>query len=209
MREELSGMAKAAANAVLTVPRESRNQEVGMGADGTPTKFVDKVAEDSILSYLDEHDVQANFLSEEIGLNIVSGDEFYAGKGKGAYLDDQRISVNDPGDNKPVLMAYMGSHASKDTHGVISRFRRVRSLGAASLDLCAVAAGQADAYYLNFQPADRSLRIMDIAAGVLILREAGGEAYDLGGNVLNMPLSLKVRENVMAVGSKAILEMML
>ena len=85
----------------------------------------------------------------------------------------------------------------------------MRSLGAASLDLCAVAAGQADAYYLNFQPADRSLRVMDIAAGVLILREAGGEAYDIVGNVLNMPLSLMVRENVMAVGSRAVLEMML
>lgn len=256
MKEELLGMAMAAADAVLAVPIQDRGQDIAMGADGTPTTFVDKVAEDTILDFIDKNDVRANFLSEEAGFidrgcekilvvdpldgtfnafrglpfysvsvalgierladleeavvhNIASGDVFYAKKGGGAYLNGERLKVNEPVGNKEVLMAYMGSHAALETYKIASRFRRVRCMGVASLDICAVAAGQADAYYLNFQPADRSLRVMDIAAGVLILREAGGEAYDLVGNILDMPLSLKVRENIIAVGSKAMLELML
>ena len=108
-----------------------------------------------------------------------------------------------------MLMAYMGSSASPRTYELAARFRRVRALGAASLDLCAVAAGMADAYYLEYLPPERSLRIMDIAAGVLILREAGGEAYTPNtpkGEILDMPLSLDVRKNIMAVGSDKVLE---
>ena len=109
-------------------------------------------------------------------------------------------------------MVYMGSHASRRTYDLAGKFRRVRALGAASLDICAVATGQADAYYLEYLPAERSLRIMDIAAGVLILREAGGEAFtpmDMNtqkSEILDMPLSLDVRKNIMAVGSRKILE---
>ena len=105
-------------------------------------------------------------------------------------------------------MAYMGSNASPRTYELAARFRRVRALGAASLDLCAVASGMADAYYLEYLPAERSLRIMDIAAGVLILREAGGEAYTPKGEILDMPLSLDVRKNIMAIGSEKVLEVL-
>ncbi len=249
-------MARAAAEAVRSVPLEDRGREVAMGADGTPTSLVDKVAEDAILEYLDEKNIMISVLSEEaefidrgsedvlvidpvdgtynagrgipfysvsiargknnlddieegIVLNIASGDVFYAAKGGGAFLNDKRIRVNDLAGKKPVLMVYLGSHASPRTYEVASKYRRVRCLGAASLDLCAVASGQADAYFLDFQPASRSLRIMDIAAGVLILREAGGEVYDTVGNVLDMPLSLEQRTNVMAVGPNEVLEMML
>jgi len=255
MKEDLIGMAKAASEAIKKVPLEERGREVAMGADGTPTSLVDKVAEDSILKFLEDNGIADNFLSEEAGwidngseytlvvdpvdgtynasrgipffsvsiargksrlgdlvegivLNVVSDDVFYAEKGKGAFLNDKRLHVNES-NGKPVLMTYLGSNASPRTYDIASRFRRVRALGAASLDLCAVAGGQADAYYLDFQPASRSLRVMDIAAGILILREAGGEAYDIVGNILDMPLSLDVRTNVMAVGSNPILELML
>ena len=251
-------MARLVTKKVMAVPIDQRGRKVAMGADGTDTSYIDKVAEDAIIEYMDQNDVQANLLSEEAGfldrgfdevlvidpvdgtynavrgipffsisiakgkkmlsdlteglvMNMVSGDVYYAEKGKGAFLNNQQIHVHEP-ENGMVLMAYMGSNASQRTYELATKFRRVRALGAASLDLCAVAAGQADAYYLEYLPAERSLRIMDIAAGVLILREAGGEAYCPSeepipkGEILDMPLSLDVRKNIMAIGSDKVLE---
>ena len=252
MNSEIIDMARLVTKKVMAIPMEDRGKKVAMGADGTDTSYIDKVAEDAILEFMDQKDVQANLLSEEAGfvdrgfddvlvidpvdgtynasrgipffsisvargnkiladlteglvMNMVSGDIYYAEKGKGAFLNNQPINVREP-ENGLVLMAYMGSNASPRTYELAARFRRVRALGAASLDLCAVASGMADAYYLEYLPAERSLRIMDIAAGVLILREAGGEAYTPKGEILDMPLSLDVRKNIMAIGSEKVLE---
>jgi myo-inositol-1(or 4)-monophosphatase len=59
---------------------------------------------------------------------------------------------------------------------VIPRVRDIRRMGAASLDLCAVACGRADAYY------ERGLKPWDVAAGVLIAQEAGAVVTDLNGD---------------------------
>jgi myo-inositol-1(or 4)-monophosphatase len=58
---------------------------------------------------------------------------------------------------------------------VIPYVRDIRRMGAASLDLCAVAAGRADGYY------ERGLNPWDYAAGVLIAQEAGAVVTDLEG----------------------------
>jgi fructose-1,6-bisphosphatase/inositol monophosphatase family enzyme len=261
MTHELLDMARFVTRNVMAQPPEKWGGNVGMGADGTPTSYIDRVAEDAVLEFMEQNDVQANLLSEEAGFidrgfdevlvidpvdgtynairglpffsisiarggktladvseglvfNMVSGDYHHAEKGMGAFLNGQPIHTRKP-ESDMVLMAYMGSSASPRTYELAARFRRVRALGAASLDLCAVASGMADAYYLEYIPAERSLRIMDIAAGVLILREAGGEAYCPNGKnntqnneILDMPLSLDVRKNIMAVGSNSVLEAM-
>ncbi len=254
MNQELLDMAKLVTKKVLAVPQKDRGKQVAMGADGTPTSYIDKVAEDAILEFMDQKNIQANLLSEEAGfidrgfdqvlvidpvdgtynavrgipffsisiargrktladieegivLNMVSGDVYHAEKGKGAFLNEQPIHTREP-ENGMVLMAYMGSSASPRTYELAQKFRRVRALGAASLDLCAVAAGAADAYYMEHLDSEQGLRIMDIAAGVLILREAGGESYTPKGKILDMPLSLELRKNIMAVNSDKVLEMM-
>jgi len=53
---------------------EEGGRVIGMGADGTPTKYIDKVAEDIIISYLKEHGLCKTLISEEIG-NISIGGE--------------------------------------------------------------------------------------------------------------------------------------
>ncbi|BEP13726.1 inositol monophosphatase family protein [Acidothermaceae bacterium B102] len=58
---------------------------------------------------------------------------------------------------------------------VIPHVRDIRRMGAASLDLCAVAAGRADGYY------ERGLNPWDVAAGVLIAQEAGAVVTDIDG----------------------------
>ena len=58
---------------------------------------------------------------------------------------------------------------------VISSFRDIRRMGAASVDLCSVASGRVDAYY------EKGMNTWDYAAGVLIAAEAGATVEDLQG----------------------------
>ena len=57
----------------------------------------------------------------------------------------------------------------------MSKVSGIRRMGAASLDLVYVAAGRFDGYW------EKNLKIMDIAAGSLIVREAGGSVTDFDG----------------------------
>jgi myo-inositol-1(or 4)-monophosphatase len=61
----------------------------------------------------------------------------------------------------------------------VGRARAVRRLGSAALDLCYVAAGRMDGFW------EQDLKPWDIAAGALILREAGGKATDFAGNTFS------------------------
>lgn len=106
--------------------------------------------------------------------NPVSGEVFSASAGAGAWLGDQRL--RGPRD-VPVSRAVVGTGFGYDAGrrarqievaaGVLPRVADIRRLGAASLDLCFVAAGRLDAYF------EAGLNPWDWAAGALIAREAG------------------------------------
>jgi fructose-1,6-bisphosphatase/inositol monophosphatase family enzyme len=82
-------------------------------------------------------------------------------------------------------------------------------MGCASLEMCLVAQGSAQAHYMNCTNHSRMIRIVDIAASCLILREAGGEVVDLKGGKLDMELSLDDRKNFLAYGDPRIRELVL
>jgi len=254
MKEELLEMAKSVRSAVMAVPLEARGRTLAMGADGTPTSHIDKVAEDVIIKFMEERALPLNLLSEEAGfiergfsetlvadpvdgtfnasagipfysvslavgkssladlteglvMNLVTGDTFQASKGNGAFLNGAPIRVKEPGRDK-VLMAYIGTSALPHTYEVASRFRRVRCLGAVSLEICAIAAGQADAFFIEYAQVEKRPRVVDIAAAMLILREAGGQAFDGNREILDMPFSLEARKNMIVAGSDSALELM-
>ncbi len=139
--------------------------------------------------------------------NLVSGATYYASKGNGAYLGKNRLRVRryDPEDT--LFTVYLSKNAHRNAHAVASRARRVRNLGAASLDMCLVACGAADVYYMNSTAKLAELRVVDIAASALILREAGGEVVDLGMERLDMPFDAKMRSNLIAYGDPKVLEL--
>jgi len=110
--------------------------------------------------------------------------EFYfAEAGGGAFLNDRRIRVSGRRALADCLFAtgipYMG-HGSADSDAlflnemkaVMQSSSGVRRFGAASLDLAFVAAGRYDGFW------ERDLKIWDIAAGILLVREAGGLVSD-------------------------------
>lgn len=132
--------------------------------------------------------------------NLVNGDIYYAEKGKGAALNGKKIATRRFDRPTSLFLAYVGNSTDQATWKFVDFPRRVRSLGCASLEMCHVARGGADGFYFNCTDFSKKMRIVDIAASSLILREAGGEIYDMKGNILDMKFSLADRANFVALG---------
>src|SRR3989449_163075 len=141
-------------------------------------------------------------IEEGLVRDLVSGATYYAAKGQGAKLNGRPIHVQPYAPTDLLFTVYLGSHAHPTADRVARLARRVRSLGAASLDLCLVARGAADLYYMRSAVIDTKLRAVDIAAGTLIVREAGGLVLDLNGRELDLPLESKARTDLVAVGDR-------
>ncbi|HEY2359456.1 MAG TPA: inositol monophosphatase family protein [Phenylobacterium sp.] len=115
--------------------------------------------------------------------NPISNDLFWAEKGKGAFVNDKRLRVAARTRMDEAVLAtgipFMGhgQHATflKELHQVSQRVAGVRRFGSAALDLAWVAAGRYDGYW------ERDLNPWDLAAGVLLVTEAGGRVTDADG----------------------------
>lgn len=115
--------------------------------------------------------------------NIVRDELFWAEKGAGAYLNDRRLRVAGRADMRDALFACGTPFHGKPGHDqavaeiqrVIEKTAGVRRLGSAALDLAYVAAGRFDGYW------ERNLNVWDIAAGAVLVREAGGVVNELDG----------------------------
>ncbi len=134
-------------------------------------------------------------------MNLVSGKSYWAEKGKGAYFEDRRIHTKRTDDEKLSVIS-LGRNVNERTFPLIKNSRRVRSMGCASLEMLLVAEGVADVFVYDYSKSG-VLRIVDIAASSFIVREAGGEVFDLETmKPLNMNLNLVDRKNVLALGDR-------
>lgn len=225
---------------------------LGIGASGDKTYPIDKMAEDIILSGLDESGEALTIVSEEIGIkdikgggkkilidpidgsrnaisgipfyctsiavadgdkvgdielayviNLINGDAFWAEKGKGAFLNSERLSTQK--DDKFYLVAYEAQSPHKDITRIIPLFaesRKTRCLGATALDLSYLAYG-AISVFITPSPS----RSFDFAAGWLIVKEAGGIFTDIKGDPIdNVGISLKRSTPLLASGNKRLHE---
>jgi myo-inositol-1(or 4)-monophosphatase len=110
-------------------------------------------------------------------------ESFFAEKGKGATLNDNRIHVSEQTDvMKSCLVTgfpYTYINMPNGPLEIFERFIRkgvpVRRLGSAAIDLCWVAAGRFDGFY------EHKLEAWDSAAGYLMVVEAGGKVTDFTG----------------------------
>jgi myo-inositol-1(or 4)-monophosphatase len=107
---------------------------------------------------------------------------FYAEKGKGAYLNDTRITVSDRRKFDDSIIAFCHGRDQQSVRRMINAFscikpinNKVRQLGAAALELCYVACGRIDAFFMV------GINPWDVAAGATILKEAGGKVSDFSG----------------------------
>lgn len=141
--------------------------------------------------------------------NLHSGDTYYARRGGGAEMNGHRIAVSKYDRDDSVFLMFDGRDVAPETDRVKALASRVRTMGCASLEMCLVAQGSAQAHYMNCTRRSRMIRIVDIAASCLILREAGGEVVDLQGGKLDMEFSLDDRRNFLAYGDPKVKELVL
>jgi len=160
------------------------------GADKSHTWFIDPL--DGTTNFL--HGLPIFAIS--IGLaregQIVAGlvynpandDMFIAEKGQGAYYNNRRLRVAARRDMADALIGCGVPHIGKakehprfkaELSAVMARAGNIRRLGAAALDLCFVASGSYDGFW------ERNLQPWDIAAGIIIIKEAGGFVTDADG----------------------------
>lgn len=124
------------------------------------------------VAYEDEEGIEVGVV-----MNVRQNELFSAIKGKGAFLNGKRINTYENGDYSKALAILVPphrKHSIMDSYMVKMRrfydyFTDMRSLGSAALSLCYVASSRAACYY------EEALQLYDVAAGVLILTEAGGK----------------------------------
>lgn len=147
----------------------------------------------------------------EFGLvkNLYTADTYYARRGGGAELNGHRIAVSKYVRDDSVFIMFDGRDTAPESEAVKQIPSRVRTMGCASLEMCLVAQGAAQAHYMNCTEFSRMIRVVDIAASCLILREAGGEVVDLEGNKLDLAFDLKDRKNFLAYGDSKVKELVL
>ncbi|MDB5572146.1 MAG: Inositol-phosphate phosphatase [Hyphomicrobiales bacterium] len=116
--------------------------------------------------------------------NPITEDMYVTEKGQGAWLNNRRLRVSARRDIPDALIgcgipplgrAPQHPRFKAELAAVMARAGAVRRLGAASIDLALVAAGRYDAFW------ERGLKPWDMAAGVLLVREAGGYVSDADG----------------------------
>jgi fructose-1,6-bisphosphatase/inositol monophosphatase family enzyme len=247
MNEELKVLAHKVVDGVTRKVKNSASKEfykfvnnIGLGADGTVTKYVDKIAEDTAIDIIGKSKTKVNVLSEEVGFvdnnaeytfvldpldgtrnayrgipfysvslaigktsisdvefgivkNIPTGDIFTAEKGHGAFFNKKQIGVPEVPDKEILSSLALGKNYDKCTLKLAKK-DKVRSLGSSSLEICMVAIGALDFFAIGKE----YLRIVDIAAATLILREAGGIVTNVLGEELDMAFSLEERTSVIA-----------
>lgn len=113
----------------------------------------------------------------------VTDEMFWAERGRGAYVNSQRLRVSGRRDMSLCLVATGIPHQGREGDGfftgelnaIMPQVAGVRRFGAATLDLAYVAAGRYDAFW------ESGLSPWDIAAGVILIQEAGGMITEFNG----------------------------
>lgn len=116
--------------------------------------------------------------------NPMMNELFFAEKGKGAFLNDKPISVSTKSDFRKACLVtgfpYKWPDSQEHPIRVFERFilegLPVRRLGSAAIDLCWVACGRFDGFW------EYNLSSWDVAAGYLIVQEAGGRITNFEGD---------------------------
>lgn len=221
---------------------------IGIGADGTTTKYIDKIAEDVAIDFIKKSKIKVNIISEEAGFidfggeyifvldpidgtrnatrgipfysvslgvgktslndveygivkNIPTDDVFIAEKGHGAFFNKKQIAVPEVPCKEILSSLTLGINYDNLTLDLAKK-DKVRSLGSASLEMCMVATGALDFYIVGRE----YIRVTDIAASTLFVREAGGVVTNIHGENLDMSFSLDERSSVIAACNKELVQ---
>ena len=171
----------------------SKNRWIIDPIDGT-FNFMNGIPQFAIsVGYEEENEIKCGVI-----FNPIMNEMFCAEKGNGAYLNNSRIRVSNKKKIKDSLIVTGGPKgASRIKNKIFSEYinvsnnvSNVRKFGSAALDVAYVACGRFDGYW------QREINYWDIAAGIIILKEAGG-FVDFFEEDKNAPL----KKNILASNS--------
>ena len=138
------------------------------------------------------NDVELGFL-----YNLANGNFFEAEKGKGCKLNNETVKPSEVIKINEMTLGGFTKSGTSEASKLVDSARRMRVLGSVVLELSYVASGKYDAF-LDL----RGSRIIDIAAGKLILEEAGGIITDKYGQKLDNTLSIYEKTIVVAANNE-------
>ena len=119
----------------------------------------------------------SNEIVSGIIFDPIKNELFYAELNQGAYFNNQRIRVSKKKNLDECLFA-------TNKLGIVSNNLNARVTGSAALDLAYVGSGRLDGYFQN------NLNIWDIAAGIIIVKEAGGKINNIDNSKID---KIKIR----------------
>ena len=111
-----------------------------------------------------------NEIVSGITYDPIKDEMFYAEKNNGAYFNNQRIRVSKKNNLENCLFG-TGDNGIKEVK--VKKNIKIRNFGSSALDMAYVASGRLDGYF------QKNLNIWDIAAGILLVKEAGGIVNDI------------------------------
>lgn len=136
-------------------------------------------------------------------LNLNTKDLYLAEKGKGALLNGKKIHVSNLDISEKCFLEFNlpmknPLESLQKIAPILKDFYRVRILGSSALTICQIASGSMEAF-INLRDNNR---LVDAAAGILILNEAGGKIFSLDGSIIDRPLSIDVKFSFIACNAK-------
>ncbi len=161
--------------------------------DGT-MNFLNGIPQFAIsVGYEEDQEVKCGVI-----FNPILNEMFFAEKGNGSYLNNSRIRVSSKKKlSNSILVTGGPKYSSKIKDKIFSEYIKVsknvsniRRFGSAALDMAYVACGRFDGYW------QREINYWDIAAGIVILKEAGGFV-----NFFEDDKSLPLKKNILASNS--------
>jgi myo-inositol-1(or 4)-monophosphatase len=167
---------------------------------------------DGTVNFLYDLPAYAVSIAAEVGgsvvagvvLNVVTGEQFTATAGGGAFLESPvrgrvRLAGSRPVSLEQTLVATGFGYRVEERRAqgavvaqLLPRVRDIRRYGSSALDLCAAAAGRTDAYY------ELGLKPWDHAAGALVAREAGLVVTGLPGSPFAEPMAIAAAASIAA-----------
>jgi myo-inositol-1(or 4)-monophosphatase len=136
-------------------------------------------------------------------INLINGDEFWAERGGGAFLNSEKIITQK--DDTFYLIAYEAPSPHRDITMIVSLLsesRKTRCLGATALDLAYLASGAISVFVTP-----SASRSFDFAGGCLLVKEAGGIITDTkGDSIENIEVSLKKSTPLLVSGNERLHE---
>jgi myo-inositol-1(or 4)-monophosphatase len=144
-------------------------------------------------------------ITDGVVTDLSSGDMYWASKGKGAFMNNKKIHVHV---SEPIYRI-VGINLSGATPKQVKRLQPVlksqnhtRHFGANALEMALFARGLMD-IFIDIR---EKIRVQDIAAGYLLIKEAGGLVLDAELQPLDADLSYKTRLSFIAAANKKILD---